>query len=143
MKNVFFTCVFLLANVLHAGAIKDKFLDTSDKIDKLKTSEDVKNRILEENVNRALKMTLLQQYNLCGYEKAQVGKDAYEVSDLNSSLVYVQYQGFIGYYLFASNPTSYLQYPADSRVLLEPGSKIVRAYEKECVEGTAQNTPSK
>jgi hypothetical protein len=132
MKNIFLTCIFLLSGVIYAGAIKDKFLEVNDKIDKAQLSEDEKNKTLQENVSRALKMTLLQQYNLCGYEKAQIGKDGYEVSELNPSMVYVRYQTFVGYYLYASNPSFYLQYPADSRILLEPGSKIVRAYEKEC-----------
>jgi len=132
MKNIFLALVFLLSGVAYAGTIKDRFLETNEKIDKLKLSDEEKQKTLEENVNRALKMTLLQQYNLCGYEKAQIVKDGYEVSELNPNLVYVQFQSFVGYYLFASNPTFYLQYPADSRILLEPGAKIVRAYQKEC-----------
>jgi len=132
MKKTVLLSIFLVSGVIHAGAIKDKYLDINDKIDKTKLSDDTKSKTLEENVNRALKMTLLQQYNLCGYEKASIGKDGYEVSELNPALIYVQYQSFVGYYLFASNPAYFLQYPLDSKVLLEPGSKIVRAYDKSC-----------
>ncbi|MDH4261870.1 MAG: hypothetical protein OEV78_02360 [Spirochaetia bacterium] len=137
MKNIFLTFLFLISGFIYAGPIKDKFLDINDKIDKTKLSDEEKNKTLEENVNRALKMTLLQQFNLCGYEKAQVGKEGYEVSDINPSLVYIQYEKFVGYYLFSSNPTNYLQYPSSSKVLLEPGSKIIRSYEKECTDSTA------
>ncbi|MDH4200787.1 MAG: hypothetical protein OEV66_10450 [Spirochaetia bacterium] len=139
MKKFILALSILASQLIYAGAVKDKFLELSDKLDKQKASIDERTKILEENINRAIKMTLMQQYNLCNAEKAEIGKDGYEVSELNQNLIYIQYQGFVGYYLFASNPTAFIQYPIDSKVLVEADAKIVRSYDSACADsGTAK-----
>jgi hypothetical protein len=133
IHSAFFTALF-------AESIKEKYMSTYEKIEKAASSQDEKLKLLKENINRALKMTLLEQYNLCNYQNAQINADSFEVSDLNPNLVYIKYGNFVGYYLFSADPTKFLQAPLNSNLLLEPGSKIIKSYDKNCIPG-AKTSP--
>lgn len=140
---IFISCGLLFAGQLtFAGPIKDKFYEVLDQIDKTKLSDDERGKILHENIVRALRMTLMQQYNLCGAQDAKIAKEGYEVSELNPNLVYVQYEKFHGYYLFGTDPTKFLQVPMDSKIVIEPGTAVVHFYDSNCSQNSSSGSSS-
>ena len=117
---------------LNAGEIRQNFLkmkrDTEQQVIDSKYSD----QTLLENMQRALKMSLLRYYSFCNYENIQLEDSSIEASEENPNMYYFQYEKFAGYYIFSRSPKQYLQVPTDEKVLLAPGATITRLNDPEC-----------
>lgn len=117
---------------LISGEIQDHFLRVKTETEKDKGSEARQQTTLNENIRRALKMSLLRDYMLCDYQKVDISESNIEVSSENPNMYYFRYEKFAGYYIFPQDPRRYLQSPVDAKILLEPDSSIVQLNDPEC-----------
>ena len=117
---------------LSSGEIRQNFLKVKEQIANSEAESRYSDQTLLNNVERALKMSLLRHYSLCSYEKIEVSASNIEASAENPNMYYFQYEKFAGYFIFSRNPRQYLQSPIDEKILLEPGAQIVRLKSPEC-----------
>ena len=144
-KTVIATICFTLSGAaawLNAGEIRQNFLKIKDENETQASQARFKEETLINNMQRALKMSLLRHYSLCNYEKTKIDGSNIEISDENPNMYYFQYEKFAGYFIFSQNPREYLQIPIDEKILLESGAVLTRLQDPECSKDTPTTKPA-
>ncbi len=128
----FITLFVFLNGSAFAGEIMDKFYRVHKEIKGPALTEEEKTELLLENLNRAIRMSLLRSFSYCDYNNVNLTTNDIEQSDTDPFMYYVEYNEFVGFYIFTQDPKEYLQTPADEKIYLPRGVKVMTLEDPRC-----------
>ena len=127
MKHIFLLfLIFAFTSLVHSGPIFEEYKKIEADKRLHKNSPEKLKAQLEKTLLGSLKITMLKFFDYPDYEDIGSADFAYESIGEARFTYYVKYKTFLGYFIYANDPSQYFLTPIKVKFTNKPGTKLAR-----------------